>query len=274
MCHDLELAGTMDWIDAHTHLDADQLYSRRRELLDRASAAGLKKLLLVNSEASRDSFQRTLEIAALPCTSQLFVSLGIHPHHASAYSPQLEHRLLEDLKKPLVVALGEIGLDYYYNYSPKEVQVEVLKRQLTLSLENGLPIVIHCREAYHELADILRSQSNQWTGMIHCFTGNREEADLLLDLGFYISFSGIVTFRNAGTLHEAVKLVPVDRMLIETDAPYLAPVPKRGKVNEPAFVVYTGEFLAHLKEMQAPDFAQRVLENFESLFPATCSHKA
>lgn len=221
----------MDWIDAHTHLDADDLYPRRGEILERASGAGLKRLLLVNSEASPDSFQRTLEIAAMPCTPRIFVSLGIHPHHAEKYSQDLEQQLLKNLGEPPVIALGEIGLDYYYNYSSKEAQIVVLKRQLRLSLEKGLPIVIHCRDAYREIAEMLRLQSKQWIGMIHCFTGNREEADLLLNLGFYISFSGIVTFRNAQTLQEAAKFVPLDRLLIETDAPYLAPVPKRGKIN-------------------------------------------
>lgn len=260
-----------NWIDAHTHLDSEELYSRRTEILHRASEVGMKKLLTVNSEASASSFQRTLEVAAMPSHFQIYSSLGIHPHHASQYSEELEKLLLENLRHSSVIALGEIGLDYYYDYSTKQEQKDVLRRQLKLSLETRLPIAIHCRDAYGELAEILRMESTDWTGMIHCFTGNKEEAEMLLELGFYISFSGIVTFRNAQTLQEAARFVPMDRLLIETDAPYLAPVPKRGKVNEPAFVAYTGEFIAGLKELDVSDFASQVLANFGDLFPTTCT---
>jgi TatD DNase family protein len=260
-----------EWIDAHTHLDAEELYPEKEKILSRAAAAGVKTLLLVNSEATRDSFQRTLECASLRSESKLFVSFGIHPHHASFYSEELERILLEQLQHPSVIALGEIGLDYFYNHSPKELQISALRRQLSLSLERQLPIVIHCRDAYSDLAGILRAESKIWSGMIHCFTGTREEAEALLELGFYISFSGILTFRNAAILQDAARFVAMDRLLIETDAPYLAPVPMRGKTNEPSFVVFTGEFLAALKEVPAEDLSQQVRSNFGKLFPSTCA---
>lgn len=260
-----------NWIDAHTHLDADELYPQRIEILNRAAEAGVQKVLLVNSEASADSFLRTLDVASIPGRPEKFVSLGIHPHHASMYSEDLEHLLQQHWQLPNVIAVGEIGLDFFYNYSPAVVQTDILKRQLRLSLKNQKPVVIHCRDAYPELAKILRSESDRWSGMIHCFTGNSEEVELFLELGFHISFSGIVTFRSAGALQEAARVVPLDRILIETDAPYLAPVPKRGKTNEPSFVVHTGGFLANLKGLTNEDFAEVVLENFGRLFPATCA---
>jgi TatD DNase family protein len=260
----------MEWVDAHTHLDAEELYPNRTAILARATQAGVNTLLLVNSEASQNSFLRTLEVALLKDASRRYVSLGIHPHHASLYSEELENQLLEKLKHPAVISFGEIGLDYYYDYSPKEVQIKVLRRQLHLSREEGLPVMIHCREAYKELAEILRSESTDWKGMIHCFTGNSQEAAALLELGFYISFSGIITFRSAAILQEAARFVPLERILVETDAPYLAPVPKRGKVNEPAFLIYTGEFVAQLKKVPVQEFARKVIANFEKLFPKTC----
>jgi TatD DNase family protein len=254
------------WIDAHTHLDASELYPQRFELLKRAEEAGVQKMLLVNSEASIESMDRTVEVALLPGVCKKYVSLGIHPHHASEYSKALEADLQQRWQNPLVIAVGEIGLDYFYNFSPKDKQIEVLKQQLKLSLKMGKPVVIHCRDAYPELAEILKSESDYWKGMIHCFTGNVKEAELFLNLGFHISFSGIVTFRNAMGIQEAAKEVPVNRMLMETDAPYLAPVPKRGKTNEPAFVIHTGEFLARLKGLQLEDFGQAMIRNFDQLF--------
>jgi TatD DNase family protein len=257
------------WIDAHTHLDADVLYPQRMDVLKRAEEAGLRKMLLVNSEASVESFVQTLEVAEIPNNIQKYVSLGIHPHHAALYSEELESELMKRWQVPSVIAIGEIGLDYYYEYSPRETQIEILRHQLRLSLEKRKPVVIHCREAYPELAEILKSEFGTWNGMIHCFTGNSKEAELFLELGFYISFSGIVTFRKATVLQEAAKFVPLNRMLIETDAPYLPPVPKRGQTNEPAFVIHTGDFIAGLKNLSVPEFATNVSANFDRLFGLT-----
>ncbi|HET6267691.1 MAG TPA: TatD family hydrolase, partial [Acidobacteriota bacterium] len=230
----------VQWLDAHTHLDSGTLYENRKEVLKRAIEAGLTQLLLVNSEASRESLERTLQVAGMEAGIKKSVALGIHPHHASLYSAEMESVLRELLGSPSIVALGEIGLDYYYNYSHPDVQKEALRLQLALARELNLPVVIHCRDAYGPLCDVLEEQSSSWRGMIHCFTGNVQEVQRLLRLGFHISFSGIVTFRTADSLRQAALAVPLDRLLIETDAPYLAPVPMRGKTNEPAYVVYTG----------------------------------
>src|SRR5262245_22577402 len=256
----------MEWIDAHTHLDSDELYVQKDEVLLRAEAAGVRGILQVNSEATQNSMQRSFEILNMNSSVQRWGAFGIHPHQASLYCDTLETALLQYLTFPHVVALGEIGLDFYYNYSPHEVQEEVFKKQLKLAMDLNLPVVIHCRDAYVRLAEILKEIATEWRGMIHCFTGTRDEMNPLVDLGFYISFSGIVTFRNATALQQAAQAVSVDRMLVETDAPFLAPVPHRGKTNESAFVVDTGRFLATLRGVGENEIAQRTTQNFKNLF--------
>jgi len=256
----------MEWIDAHTHLDSDELYVQKDEVLLRAEAVGVHGILQVNSEATPNSMQRSFEILNMNSSVQRWGAFGIHPHQASLYSDALEKTLLQYLTFPHVVALGEIGLDFYYNYSPREVQEEVFKKQLKVAIDLNLPVVIHCRDAYVRLAEILKEIAHEWRGMIHCFTGTREEMNPLVDLGFYISFSGIVTFRSATSLQQAAQTVPLDRMLVETDAPFLAPVPHRGKTNESAFVVDTGRFLASLRGVDESEIALHTTQNFKRLF--------
>jgi TatD DNase family protein len=254
------------WIDAHTHLDSDDLYIQKDAVLQRAAQAGVHGLLQVNSEATVESMQRSVEILNASSSIKKWGSFGIHPHQASLYNPALEKQLIEFLRKRDVIALGEIGLDFFYNYSPPQVQEEVLRKQLQLSSRLNLPVVIHCRDAYPRLAEILKQEQSNWRGMIHCFTGSKEEVEPLLTLGFHISFSGIVTFRKADALQAAAMIVPLDRILVETDAPYLAPIPKRGKTNEPAFVVHTGEFLAKLRGVSNEELAAATTKNFHTLF--------
>ena len=256
----------MEWIDAHTHLDSDELYAQKDEVLLRAEAVGVRGILQVNSEATPTSMQRSFEILSMDSSMLRWGAFGIHPHQASLYSDGLEKALLQYLSFPHVVALGEIGLDFYYNYSPPEVQEEVFKKQLKLAIDLNLPVVIHCRDAYVHLAEILKEIASEWRGMIHCFTGTGDEMDPLLNLGFHISFSGIVTFRNAVALQQAAQAVPLDRMLVETDAPFLAPVPHRGKTNESAFVVDTGRFLATLRGVDENEIAAHTSRNFRKLF--------
>jgi TatD DNase family protein len=256
----------MEWIDAHTHLDSDELYVQKDEVLLRAQTAGVSGVLQVNSEATPTSMQRSFEILTMNSSLQRWGAFGIHPHQASLYSDALEKALLQYLTFPHVVALGEIGLDFYYDYSPREVQEDVFKKQLKLAMDLNLPVVIHCRDAYLRLAEMLKEIANEWRGMIHCFTGTRDEMNPLAELGFYISFSGIVTFRNATALQQAAQAASIDRILVETDAPFLAPVPHRGKTNESAFVADTGRFLATLRGVDETEIAQRTTENFKTLF--------
>ena len=254
------------WVDAHTHLDADELFPEKENLLNRALQADVERVLLVNSNATEASFERTLECLRLSHDVKRLASFGVHPHEAKVYDDAMEQRLLELLQQKNVVALGECGLDFYYNYSPEETQIAALHRQLSLALKNNLPVVIHCRDAYMQLADILIDHSAKWRGMIHCFTGTRAEMQNLLELGFVISFSGIVTFRKAVELQECAKAVPLERILIETDAPFLAPVPHRGKRNEPSYVVETGKFIATLRNIPEQELASAINQNFEKLF--------
>ena len=256
----------MEWIDAHTHLDSDELYIQKDEVLLRAEAAGVSGILQVNSEVTPTSMQRSFEILNMNSSIKRWGAFGIHPHQASMYSDALEQALLQYLSFPQVVALGEIGLDFYYNYSPHEVQEDVFKKQLKLAIDLNLPVVIHCRDAYRRLAEILRAIAGEWRGMIHCFTGTRDEMNPLVDLGFYISFSGILTFRNAVALQQAAQAAPSDHILVETDAPFLAPVPHRGKTNESAFVIDTGRFLANLRGVDESEIAQQTTQNFKRLF--------
>jgi TatD DNase family protein len=259
------------WLDAHTHLDSSEMFPEVGSLLRRAEQAGVRRMVLVNSEATRESFERTMSLADPKATVQRFLSLGVHPHNAAQYGPDVERQLLLDLQHPAVVAFGEIGLDFYYNFSPPEVQESVFRRQLELALEVRLPVVIHCRDAYGRLVEILLGIAPVWKGLIHCFTGDADEASQLLALGFHISFAGIVTFKNASSLREAAQSVPLSRMLIETDAPYLAPVPYRGRRNEPAYVVETGRFLARLRDLPEEAFAESINRNFQDLFRPTPS---
>ena len=256
----------VSWLDAHTHLDSDELFSEKEEVLGRAFQSGVRQALLVNSEATDQSFERTLICLDLSHPLKRFASFGIHPHQANLYDSFLEEKVKALVDHPGVVALGEIGLDFYYNYSPQDVQVSVLQKQLALAQEKQLPVVIHCRDAYSELAQILSSLSSKWTGMIHCFTGTPEEMEPLLHLGFHISFSGIVTFPRATTLKESAKIVPLNRILVETDAPFLAPVPHRGKRNEPAFVVETARFISSLRGTSEEELSEAVFANFATLF--------
>jgi TatD DNase family protein len=254
------------WLDAHTHLDSEQLFPQKEELLSRALRAGVDRILVVNSEATEVSFERTLACLQLSNPVERFACFGVHPHEAALYDDALELRLRELLKHDNVVALGECGLDFYYNYSPQDVQIAALGKQLALAKEVKLPVVIHCRDAYTQLAEILSEFDLPERGMIHCFTGTREEMKPLLDLGFFISFSGIVTFRKATELQECAKFAPVDRILIETDAPFLAPVPHRGKRNEPSFVVETARIVAALRSLPEETFSTAIYSNFENLF--------
>jgi len=254
------------WLDAHTHLDSDDLFPEREDLLNRALQADVHRILLVNSEATDSSFDRTLTCLQLSHPVERFACFGVHPHEARLYDGALEQRLTHLVHTSRVVALGECGLDFFYNHSPQDVQIRAFRRQLALAKEEQLPVVIHCRDAYHQLANILAEQKHSPGGMIHCFTGTREEMKPLLDLGFYISFSGIVTFRKSTELQECAKAAPVDRILIETDAPFLAPVPHRGKRNEPSFVTETAKFIASLRGLQEEQLSSAIFSNFEKLF--------
>jgi len=252
----------MRLIDSHCHLDDAQFDSDREAAIERAGAAGVETMLAVGTGNGPPDLEAGIRLAE--GHRQMVASVGVHPHDAAKATPESFERLRELLAHPKVVAIGEIGLDYHYNFSPPEVQREVFARQLELAREAARPVIIHTREAW---ADTLRmlEEARLASGIMHCFSGGPEEAERTLALGFHISFAGVVTFPKALRVQAAARMVPLDRLLIETDAPYLAPVPHRGKRNEPAFVVETARKVAELRDAPVEAIAAATADNFKRL---------
>ena len=251
-------------IDSHCHLDDPQFDSDRDAAIERARAAGVAHIVAIGTGKGPPDLEAGIRLAE----THEFISAtaGIHPHDARKAGPDDFARLPELLRHPKVIAVGEIGLDYHYNFSPPEVQREVFVRQLAMAREARLPIVIHTREAWDDLLAILREHWDpSLRGIMHCFSGGPEEAGQSLDLGFYISFAGVVTFPKAHRVQAVAREVPLDRILVETDAPYLAPVPHRGKRNEPAFVVETARKIAELRGATLEEVAAASTANFRLL---------
>jgi len=247
-------------IDSHAHLVSLENLS---DVLHRAKESQIGKILSISSDlpSSHDTIKLANEIESV------YASVGIHPHAASSYTPEIILEIEELTKVAKVVAIGETGLDYFYMNSEKEVQITSFKEQIKLAKRCNLPIIIHVREADEDLISILKSGDvSDRTGVIHCFTGNYETAAQYLDMGFYISFSGILTFKRSEELREAAKNIPADKILIETDSPYLAPVPHRGKPNEPSYVKFVAQTLADVRGTSIEEIAQLTAVNAETLF--------
>jgi TatD DNase family protein len=255
-------------IDSHCHL-ADEAFDPDLEgVIARAQAAGITGALMILSAGDQAEAARGKRV--IERWRSVRVSTGIHPHHAGEHASDPAAALqmvAAALREHDAVALGEIGLDYHYDFSPRDVQQDMFRRQIALAVERNLPIVIHTREATDDTFAILREAgSGRARGVFHCFTGDAAMARAALDAGFHISLAGIVTFPRAEELRGVAKLVPEDRLLVETDAPYLAPVPSRGKRNEPAFVVRTFETIAQVRAVDVAALAAAVSRNFDALF--------
>ena len=249
-------------IDSHCHLDDEQFAEDQEAAIERAQAAGVERMMAIGTGDGPPDLEVATRLAdRYPA---LYATVGVHPQDAAKAAPETFDHLRDLLSHPKVLALGEIGLDYYHDTAPRDIQRAVFVRQLELAREAAKPIVIHTREAWSDTIQILREQSAN-RGIFHCFTGGIEEAREALDLGFHLSFGGVVTFPKSERLREAAKIVPLDRLLVETDAPYLAPVPHRGKRNEPAFVVNTARKLAEIRGIPVEDVARATTENFERL---------
>jgi len=254
------------FIDSHAHLDSVDFDSDRGSVIERAKAAGVSRVLAIGSGTGPGTLDCAIKLAEV--FEGLDASIGIHPHEA-ALATDDDFRLLAELAEhPAVVAWGEIGLDFHYDYSPRDVQREVFVRQLKLAIDRRLPIIIHTRDAEEETLRVLEEYWGQPEigGILHCYSGSLEFAQVGLEMGFWISFSGMLTFPKARTVRDVAYRVPMDRLLIETDAPFLAPVPHRGKRNEPAFVVETARAMAELKGLSIEMIARRTTENYEQLF--------
>ncbi|PYV08843.1 MAG: TatD family deoxyribonuclease [Acidobacteria bacterium] len=253
-------------LDSHAHLDHSDFDADRDAVIMRARAAGLQYLLSIGGGDGPDHMDEALSIAKR--YEWIYATVGVHPHEARQAEDRHFDMLRSAVGDPKVVAIGEIGLDYHYDHSPRDVQKRVLIRQLELAREVKLPIVIHCREAWSDLRQII---GEHWAragfgGFLHCFSGSREDAVAFLDWGFLLSFAGNLTFKKAEPLRAVAREVPVDRLLSETDSPYLAPAPYRGKRNEPAYVLEVTRELASLHNLSEEDMGRQAVANFARLF--------
>jgi TatD DNase family protein len=250
-------------IDSHCHVGEAEYDADRAAVLARARAAGVCQLIVAAAGGSAETNIRALEVAEREPDCRAVV--GVHPHDAKLVDDSLLDKIRGWARHPRVVAIGETGLDFHYDHSPRERQVEEFRRFATLAREASLPLVIHSRAAADETLQVLREERVE-SGVMHCFTYGPEVARRVVDLGFYVSFSGIVTFRNADDLRESARLVPLDRLLVETDSPYLAPEPRRGGRNEPSRVVDVAKGLAAAIGRPLEELAERTVENTRRLF--------
>jgi len=251
------------FVDTHCHLDFDDFSGDRGDILARAKLAGVQQMVTIGIDLP--SSRRAIALAE--DNREIYATVGIHPHNAKVLSPEDIQELISLGSKSQAVAYGEIGLDFFRNYQAQSVQVTCMESQLNLARQLGLPVIIHNREAHQKVFQILQ-ENKVWEmgGAMHCFSGDWPFAKKCLDLGLYLSIAGPVTFAKSQTLQELAQHCPLDRLLLETDAPFLAPVPKRGKRNEPAFLVYTAEKIASLKKLPLEDVARQTSLNARRLF--------
>jgi len=251
------------YFDTHAHLDDKQFRDDRDLAIERAREAGVE--LIVNVGYNVSSARRTIELTKK--YDFIYGSVGMHPHDAKTLDDKSYGELKSMALHPKIVAIGEIGLDYYWNHSPHDVQQKVFRQLIALAKEVKLPIIIHDRDAHQDIFDIIREEgAREVGGIFHCYSGNWPLAREAIKMGFYISIAGPVTFHNARRAQEVVKLVPLDYLLIETDCPYLAPMPYRGKRNEPAYVVKVAEMIAEIKGITVEKVAEATTENGKKAF--------
>lgn len=259
----------MELIDSHCHIDSPQFAEDREAMLGRARAAGVTTLLAIGNGPGPEKLDAALPFAE--ANDWIYTSIGIHPHEAKEATPAHMDELARLAKHPKVIAWGEIGLDYYYDYSPRDVQERVFREQMELARAAGLPIIIHCRDAWD---DCLRVLEEAWKptglgGILHCFAGTEEHARRGIEMGFLVSFTGNISFPKAQGIRDVAKVLPLTEVLIETDSPYLAPQPHRGKRNEPAYVAEVAKVLANVRDLQVEEVATQTSNNFRRFFRLT-----
>ena len=255
------------FIDSHAHIDGPEFDADREEVLKRAQEFGVLTILNVGTgDPHSGALERAVEFGRTH--ENIYTAIGVHPHDARLYDDAAEEKIKTLVQNERVIAWGEIGLDFHYDNSPRDVQMDVFKRQLRAARECNLPVIIHTREAESETIEILRSEyaGTKLGGIFHCFSGSLELAQAALELGFMISFSGILTFKTADDLREVAQHVPLARMLIETDCPYLSPIPYRGKRNEPAYVIEVARTLGELYDVELEAMAYLTSDNFRRFF--------
>lgn len=259
-------------IDSHCHLDFPDFADELDAVVERAHAAGVERLVTISTRVKHGD--RLVAIAER--FPNVFFTIGTHPHQA-AEEPEIDSAAIRAFAAhPKCVGIGEAGLDYHYNYAPPEIAARVFRAQIGLARELGLPLVIHAREADNDIAAILREEmaAGAFKAVLHCFTSSRALAETGLELGLYVSFSGVLTFKNSADLRAIARDVPLDRLLVETDAPFLAPIPHRGRRNEPAFVVETARVLAEVKGVDGPTIAAATRHNTLRLFAKMAEGRA
>ena len=253
----------MKIFDTHTHLNVEEFAGREAEELQLATEMGISKINIVGFD--RPTIERALVLA--DCYDQLYATIGWHPTEAGTYDEAVEAYLLDKLRHPKVVALGEIGLDYHWMTAPKDVQERVFRRQIQLSKELNLPFVVHTRDALDDTYEIIKSEAvGSRGGIMHSYSGSLEMAERFIELGMMISFSGVVTFKKATDIQEAAQSLPLNKILVETDAPYLAPVPKRGRENKTAYTRYVVEKISELRGLTVEEVAQATYDNAKKVF--------
>ncbi|MBD3415347.1 MAG: YchF/TatD family DNA exonuclease [Candidatus Aminicenantes bacterium] len=256
----------MKIIDSHAHLNTKDFDEDRDQVLEQAFDSGIKTILCPTEVTDEQNIQTTFQL--LERYDQICAAGGVHPHHARLYNDQHEHLIKDMAERGQIVAVGEIGLDFHYNHSTPSKQKLAFQKQLSLAQKLELPVIIHSRSAASDVLACIKKQNFNQGGILHCFTENFEFARTMIETGFYISFSGILTYPRAHDLREIAKKIPSEKLLVETDAPFLTPVPFRNKIkrNEPAFVVETAQVLAELKKMSYKSLAEQMCQNFSSLF--------
>ncbi len=254
------------FVDSHAHLDFDQYDADRNETYDRAKKAGVENILQIAMGPSEEKIVNCY--ALVKKHEHMRMAVGLHPHDADKYDEEVYHLILTYASKEKVSAIGEIGLDYYYENSNRENQKKCFSELMDLAVIMNLPISIHTRDAFDDTYALVKEKDifKKVGGVIHCFTGTKDQAEKFVELGAYISFSGVVTFKNTEELQQAVKAVPLDRILIETDSPFLAPIPYRGKRNEPAYVVEVAKTIAAIKGISVDEVGNQTTTNARKLF--------
>lgn len=248
--------------DTHAHLTMPE-YQDIDEVLGRAKAAGLSFIIDVGFDIASSEKSTTLSSGS----DFIYTAVGVHPHDAKSFNEECYKKIIELLKRPRVVALGEIGLDYHYNLSSQDEQKRMFSKLLWTARDSNLPVIFHGRDSYHDMVDIVRSEGQgKVRGVFHSFAGSIDELKWILDNGFYISISGMITFKKAKNIIDIAKAAPMDRLLIETDCPYLTPEPYRGKRNEPSYVKYVAEALAKIKGMTVDEIGEITTNNAKKLF--------
>jgi len=250
-------------IETHAHLDADRYDEDREEVIKRAFEAGIDKIINISSD--RQSMEKVLSLADK--YERIYAAPGIQPHSTCESSHEVIKEIKDKAKGKKIVAIGETGLDYHYNFSLPEVQRDVFRKQIKIARDLNLPLIIHTREAFEDTLNILKKEkADEAGGVIHCFTENIDEATAFMELGFYIGIGGVVTFKNAKVLQEAVKHIPLNRILLETDCPYMSPVPYRGKRNEPLYLKFIAEKIGEIKGINIEEVKEQTSLNALTLF--------